>query len=29
MEFQFNHAIEILGRTPTAFRALLGGLPAI
>ena len=27
MEFQLTHAVEILERTPAAFRALLGGLP--
>lgn len=26
MEFQLTHAVEILERTPAAFRALLGGL---
>lgn len=27
MEFQLDHALEVLERTPAAFRALLGGLP--
>ncbi|HYG78996.1 MAG TPA: DinB family protein, partial [Pyrinomonadaceae bacterium] len=27
MDFQLNHAREILGRTPATLRALLGGLP--
>ena len=27
MEFQLNHALEVLERTPATFRALLGGLP--
>ena len=27
MEFQLDHALEVLERTPAVFRALLGGLP--
>jgi hypothetical protein len=27
MDFQLTHAIEVLERTPSTFRALLGGLP--
>jgi hypothetical protein len=29
MEFQLTHALEILERTPGAFRGLLGGLPEV